>query len=109
MAVGERLRLLFCDHLSLARGKYLPASKIGNGSSRFCQGTYAVTYDKELVPAPGGTMLEGLPDMDAVYVEEDVRAVPECAVQAKIGIAVAVVVDSVDLPLVTEGVVVGVG
>ena len=41
MAVGERLRLLFCDHLSLARGKYLPASKIGNGSSRFCQGTFA--------------------------------------------------------------------
>ena len=73
MAVGERLRLLFCDHLSLARGKYLPASKIGNGSSRFCQGTFAVTYDKELVPAPGGTMLEGLPDMDAVYVEEDIR------------------------------------
>jgi glutamine synthetase len=71
--VGERLRLLFCDHLSLARGKYLPASKIGNGSSRFCQGTFAVTYDKELVPAPGGTMLEGLPDMDAVYVEEDIR------------------------------------
>ena len=73
MAVGERLRLLFCDHLSLARGKYLPAGKIGNGSSRFCQGTFAVTYDKELVPAPGGTMLEGLPDMDAVYVEEDIR------------------------------------
>jgi glutamine synthetase len=73
MSTGERLRLLFCDHLSLARGKYLPASKIGNGSSRFCQGTFAVTYDKELVPAPGGAMLEGLPDMDAVYVEEDIR------------------------------------
>ena len=73
MAVGERLRLLFCDHLSLARGKYLPASKMGNGSSRFCQGTFAVTYDKELVPAPGGSMLEGLPDMEAIYVEEDIR------------------------------------
>lgn len=73
MAVGERLRLLFCDHLSLARGKYLPASKMGNGSSRFCQGTFAVTYDKELVPTPGGLMLEGLPDMDAIYREEDIR------------------------------------
>ncbi|MGH6930849.1 MAG: hypothetical protein ACREEE_00290, partial [Dongiaceae bacterium] len=73
MATGERLRLLFCDHLSLARGKYLPASKIGNGSSRFSQGTFAVTYDKELVPAPGGTMLEGLPDMQAVYKEDDIR------------------------------------
>ncbi|MGH6893948.1 MAG: hypothetical protein ACREEP_17015, partial [Dongiaceae bacterium] len=31
------------------------------------------TYDKELVPAPGGTMLEGLPDMEAVYKEDDIR------------------------------------
>jgi glutamine synthetase len=69
----DRLRLLFCDHLSIARGKYMPASKIGDGSTRFCQGTFAVTYDKELVPAPGGTLLEGLPDMDAVYVGSDIR------------------------------------
>jgi glutamine synthetase len=73
MANHERLRLLFSDHLSLARGKYLPASKIGDGSSRFCQGTFAVTYDKELVPAPGGKMMEGLPDMDAVYAAADIR------------------------------------
>lgn len=73
MGTGERLRLLFCDHLSIARGKYLPASKMGNGSSRFCQGTFALTYDKDMAPAPGGKMLEGLPDMDAVYQEEDIR------------------------------------
>jgi glutamine synthetase len=73
MATGERLRLLFCDHLSLARGKYLPASKIGDGASRFCQGTFAVNYDKDLLPAPGGKMLEGLPDMDAVYAAADIR------------------------------------
>jgi len=73
MPSGERLRLLFCDHLSLARGKYLAAGKIGDGSSRFCQGTFALTYDKEMQPAPGGKMLEGLPDMDAVYKMEDIR------------------------------------
>lgn len=73
MPSGERLRLLFCDHLSLARGKYLAAGKIGDGSSRFCQGTFAVTYDKEMQPAPGGKMLEGLPDMDAVYKMADIR------------------------------------
>jgi glutamine synthetase len=73
MATGERLRLLFCDHLSLARGKYLPASKIGDGATRFCQGTFAVNYDKDLLPAPGGKMLEGLPDMDAVYSAADIR------------------------------------
>src|SRR5262245_6906520 len=74
MTTGERLRLLFCDHLSLARGKYLPASQIGHGSARFCQGTFALTYSRDMAPAPGGTMLEGLPDMEAVYRAEDIRA-----------------------------------
>jgi glutamine synthetase len=69
----ERLRLLFCDHLNLARGKYLPASKIGDGSSRFAQATFALTYGKDLIPAPGTKMLQGMPDMDAVYRASDVR------------------------------------
>ena len=58
MGTTDRLRLLFCDHLSIARGKYMPASKIGDGSTRFCQGTFALTYDKEMAPAPGGTNSE---------------------------------------------------
>ena len=73
MGAGERLRLLFCDNLNLARGKYLPASKIGDGRSRFCQGTFALSYDKELLAAPGSKMAEGLPDMDAVYKAADIR------------------------------------
>jgi len=70
----ERLRLLFCDHLNLARGKYLPASKIGDGASRFSQATFALTYNKDLVPAPGSKMLEGCADMDAVYRAADIHA-----------------------------------
>lgn len=70
---AERLRLLFCDHLNLARGKYLPASKIGDGASRFAQATFALTYGKELIPAPGTKMLEGMPDMDAIYQAANVR------------------------------------
>lgn len=73
MATGERLRLLFCDHLNIARSKYVPASKIGDGSSRFCQGVFANSYAKDLLPAPGSKMLEGLPDMDAVYKAADIR------------------------------------
>jgi glutamine synthetase len=73
MATGERLRLLFCDHLNLARSKYLPAGKIGDGTSRFCLGVYAVSYAKDLIPAPGSKMLEGLPDFDAVYKADDIR------------------------------------
>ena len=70
---NHRLRLLFCDHLNLARGKYLPTSHIEEAESRFCQGIYALTYDKELLPAPCSTLLEGLPDMIARYDVNEVR------------------------------------
>lgn len=71
--MGERLRLLFCDHLNLPRGKYIPERKIGEGESRFCRSTYAVTYDKDLIPSPGAMMLEGLPDMIARFDQADIR------------------------------------
>ena len=71
--MGGRLRLLFCDHLNLARGKYLPAGKIGDGSSRFCQGVFAIGYDKELLAAPGSGMRDGLPDIVALYRAADIR------------------------------------
>ena len=70
---GERLRLLFCDNLSIARGKYIPLSPAGGGSSRFCRSTFGVHYDKDLLPAPGAMMMEGLPDMEARYAAADVR------------------------------------
>ena len=68
----ERLRLLFCDHLSIARGKYVPLRADG-GAARFCRGTFGVTYGKELIPVPGATVLDGLPDMELVYGPDDVR------------------------------------
>jgi len=97
MAVGERLRLLFCDHLNLARGKYLPASKIGDGSSRFCRGVFAIGYDKELLPAPGSKMREGLPDMEAVYKAADIREGWEPA--TKVVVADLAETDGTALPL----------
>ena len=69
----ERLRLLFCDHLAIARGKYLPLRAGQGGAARFCRGTFGVTYEKELIPVPGASVLEGLPDMEAVYSADDVR------------------------------------
>jgi len=62
----ERLRVLFCDHLNIVRGKYVPW-RGRDGAARFCRGTFGVGYDKDLIPAPGATVLEGLPDMEAVY------------------------------------------
>ena len=69
----DRLRVLFCDHLNLARGKYLPANQIDKGESRFCRGVYALTYDKDLIPVPASTLLEGLPDMIARYDANEIR------------------------------------
>jgi glutamine synthetase len=69
----KRVRILFADQLNLARGKYVPASEAEKGHARMCVGTFAVTYDKVLVAAPGGGMLEGLPDMQAVFDAADMR------------------------------------
>jgi len=70
---NQRLRILFCDHLNLARGKYLPGNFETGGESRFCQGIYALTYDKDLIPAPCSTLLQGLPDMIARFDGDNIR------------------------------------
>lgn len=70
----NRLRVLFCDHLSLARGKYLSGGKRAGGESRLCQGTYAVTYSKDLIPAPGGALLDGLNDLVLRFDDAEARA-----------------------------------
>jgi glutamine synthetase len=70
----ERLRAMFCDHLSLMRGKYLPAAKMGSDESRFAQPTFSVHYDKDLlIEAPGTKCLEGIPDMVLRWDGAEVR------------------------------------
>ena len=73
MTDHERIRVLFCDHLNLARGKYLPRSVAESGSARHCVGVYAVDYQRALLDAPGSGMRDGLPDMEAVFDLEHVR------------------------------------
>lgn len=71
----DRLRALFIDHLSIPRGKYLPASKIGDGSSRFARATFGVHYDRDLLlDAPHAKVRDGAPDMELRWRGEDVRA-----------------------------------
>ena len=72
-AAPDRLRVLFCDHLNLARGKWLPARHLGGGAARFCLGLYGVTYCKDLIPASGAGVTDGLPDLEAVFDGADVR------------------------------------
>ena len=70
----ERVRVLWPDHLGLARGKYVPAD-VGAHGVRHCTGTWALGYNRGMPPeAPGSHWNEGLPDFDAVYRLKDVRA-----------------------------------
>lgn len=63
----NRVRVLFGDHLNLARGKYLPFQGAREGVSRHCIGLFALGYDRDMTPAPGTMMLEGLPDFEARF------------------------------------------
>jgi glutamine synthetase len=72
--MAERLRAMFCDHLSLMRGKYLPSAKMRSDESRFARPTFSVHYDKDLLlEAPGTMCLEGIPDMVLKWVGEEIR------------------------------------
>lgn len=69
----RRVRVLFSDHLGLARGKYQPINTAVGGEARFCISLYGLTYDKQLLPVPGSGLLDGLPDVVAKFKEEDIR------------------------------------
>ena len=72
--MSDRLRALFVDHLSIPRGKYLPASKIGDGASRFARATFGVHYDRDLLlDAPHAKVREGAPDMELRWRGDDIR------------------------------------
>ena len=68
-----RLRALFCDHLSIMRGKYLPNSKIGDGTTRFCLSVFGTHFDRDLLDAPGAKVMQGLPDMELIWRHDDIR------------------------------------
>ena len=81
----ERCRILFADQLNLARGKYVPMSEAHKGHARMCVGTYAVTYDRQLVAAPGGGLLTGLPDMELTFDPAALRPSWETNTQIALG------------------------
>ena len=69
----NRLRVLWPDHLGLARGKYVPADLADRGV-RHCTGLWALGYDRVMIPeTPGSNWSEGLPDLDAIYPLSDIR------------------------------------
>ncbi len=72
MTGHDRLRVLWADHLGLARGKYLPW-RIADRGTAFCIGTYLLDYQRVIHAVPVGVDVTGLPDIDAVYELHDVR------------------------------------
>jgi glutamine synthetase len=69
----DRVRVLWPDHLGLARGKYVPASLADRGTHH-CTGTWALGYDRGMTPETTGShWSEGLPDFDAFYDMSELR------------------------------------
>jgi glutamine synthetase len=68
----DRLRLLWPDHLGLARGKYLTPEKANEGTAH-CISLFTLGFDREMRPHDGGLFWQGLPDCDARFDPDDIR------------------------------------
>ena len=66
----DRIRVLWPDHLGLARGK--TAARLAEHGTNHCTGV-RLGYDRSMVPAPGSGMLEGFPDLHASFDLADTR------------------------------------
>lgn len=68
----DRLRLLWPDHLGLARGKYLTPEKADSGTAH-CITLFTLGYDRVMIPHDGGLYYQGLPDCDATFDPDSIR------------------------------------
>ena len=67
-----RYRVLWSDHLGLARGKYLPRRSAARGTS-FCLGVYLQGFDKGIYEVETGVDATGFPDLEAEFDLQAVR------------------------------------
>jgi glutamine synthetase len=72
MTDHRRIRVLWPDHLALARGKYLP-THLAHRGTRHSMSVFALLYDRDMIPAPGTRMLEGFPDMECTIDTSAIR------------------------------------
>ena len=68
----KRLRLLWPDHLGLARGKYLPTRTRPSGTGH-CIALFALGFDRNMTPHKGARFYEGIPDLEARFEMDAVR------------------------------------
>ena len=69
---AHRIRLFWPDHLGIPRSKYLPIEFAAGGTGH-CTAVFALGYHRDMDPAPGSFMMEGLRDMRAEFDGHDVR------------------------------------
>ena len=72
MADSQRVRVLWPDHLGLARGKYVPA-RLAARAVNHCVGVFGQGFHRGITRAPGAGFEEGFPDLVATFSPEDVR------------------------------------
>jgi len=68
----DRLRLLWPDHLGLARGKYLTPEKAETGTAHAIS-LFTLGFDRVMYDHKAGLMTEGLPDCEANFDGSDIR------------------------------------
>ncbi len=73
MSEYKRIRVLSCDHLSLARGKYIPVDHAQAGTINQSLGIYAVDYKREFIDAANCGVDSGFEDISAVFNIDEVR------------------------------------
>ncbi len=72
MANYDRIRVMFPDHLGLARGKYLPIEHADRGTAH-CISLFALGFDREMTPHDGAKVMSGLPDVELTFSTDDIR------------------------------------
>ena len=72
MSQYDRVRVLWPDHLGISRGKYLPGHLAHRGT-RHAIADFGLGYDRDMVPAPGAMILEGMPDMECHFAMSEVQ------------------------------------
>jgi glutamine synthetase len=68
----RRIRLLWPDHLGLARGKVLPARNARDATGH-CISLFALGFDRKMTPHVGARYHEGTPDLEARFSMGDLR------------------------------------
>lgn len=68
----KRLRVLICDQINIARGKYIAFDSVAQ-NLHFCKGVYAQGYDGNMLDISNSGLSDGFPDIEARYEQADIK------------------------------------